>query len=663
MSNTKYATHSRVTIAVNDRSIKTPSARALDISKVFLNPEFYSDGEDLVPRYFADPISFKNGVGSFAYRTHGQSPYMAMNWIAGKGVVLATKLSAPDAIASHVALNIRTLATTVTLYQKNPDGSFALDVDGNKIETGTKDGVFIVPVLEEVPADKISALVARDHGQQLRDTLTALKSVGTTGSYTNNYAAVFKIKGRGKYGNRFGLRFALNGKNEKLIADGRRYAMTVVEKDKTGFAYDITDPVSFTFNYDGRDVKDTKSEFLSEVIKTNSFVNQFDQLVVEVDPDFHDTFAEIATTLGYSATEAENIDWIHGIDKNTKSGYEDILVPVSGEDGFEDVVDLSKNTFFVGGSDGALDPKGTHIVEGSDTPNTPATIKALKEKLLTDFYMGQLVPEITHPYLHRISYVLDAAYPLAVKEAMMHYAVNLRGDVGYKLDTLFTTDPYSSIAFKQTINNSAFSYHGEICYGYGTAIDPMNTKQFPATWTLEAAYQIPAIYSANGKTPRNHAGENNGLVTQMKMAGAPLTDTEMTDLTDAGIGYFETVDYTTIAKMSTRTLYNVEGADYSHLAEARNVEVVLEMLYTGRRILSKYRYDDSVSQEQNDIICKKEIDKNFAKFATSPIVSSMNTEIFRTADDVLNSEARCKVSINFEGFDKTFHLSIEPYRD
>ena len=663
MSNTKYATHSRVTIAVNDRSIKTPSARALDISKVFLNPEFYSDGEDLVPRYFADPISFKNGVGSFAYRTHGQSPYMAMNWIAGKGVVLATKLSAPDAVASHLALNVRTLATTIQLYEKNSDGSFKLDVDNAKIPAGTKDGVFIVPVLEKVPADKIAALVARDHAQQLRQTLTNLKSIATTGSYTNNYAAVFKIKGRGKYGNRFGLRFALNGKNEKLVTDGRRYAMTVVEKDKTGFAYDITDPVSFTFNYDGRDIKNTKSEFLSEVLRTKGFVNQFDQLVAEVDPDFHDTFAALASTLGYNETDAENIDWIHGVDKQTKMGYEDILIPIEGEDGFDDIVDLSKNTFFTGGSDGALDPKGTHDVEGAAVANTPASIKALKEKLLTDFYMGKLVPEITHPYLHRISFVLDAAYPLAVKEAMMHYAVNLRGDVGYKLDTLFASDPYSAIAFKKTISASAFSYHGEICYGYGPAIDPLTNKEFSATWTLEAAYQIPAIYSANGKTPRNHAGEHNGLVTQMEITGPPLTDTEMTDLTDAGIGYFETIDYTTIAKMSTRTLYNVAGAEYSHLAEARNAEVVLEILYTGRRILSKYRYDDTKTQKQNDTICKKEIDKNFAKFANSPIITSMSTEIYRTEDDALNSEARCRVSINFEGFDKTFHLSIEPYRE
>lgn len=132
-----------------------------------------------------------------AYFNHAS--LMAKTINANGNLVMARRLVAPDAEQARVRLSLEVVDSDVTVWERNADGSFQLDQDGNKIDSGnTAPGIRMRWLLQDIAS-------MNDFGQGVKQ---AGSLTDTSGENTSTVFPIrdFAASHIGEYGNNIGFR-------------------------------------------------------------------------------------------------------------------------------------------------------------------------------------------------------------------------------------------------------------------------------------------------------------------------------------------------------------------------------------------------------------------------------------------------------------------------
>ena len=437
-----------------------------------------------------------------------------------------------------------------------------------------------------------------------------------------------QCQGRGQYGNSLRIRFT-NIFRKKTNIDYRHYRLEILDVEEGNNVVETFDGCLYDYAINSR------SMILSDVLDGDiSFSNKVSMVVNE--DAFEKLYDEYASMFGEGEVPVANyrlFDPIFGVDNN-KVAIPNVTIITD-----DLALDRLDGVPLMGGNDGAFE-------NGID----------LESELLEDLYVKAFAGELDRTILSTrrvpVKFMLDAAYPLSVKRAMVELAIKRYSSMVY-LDAGIISTPDEALVFGEDTSdlNYRIVSKGFQCYQIR---DPYNGKKVDVTYTYHLASQLARHIELYGsKTP--FTGEAYAVLTgAVKNSLIPVVDEMDEDLKeklyDLRLNYYEALAENVFARGTQQTAQDLN----SDLSEEHNMWMTLEIKEIAEKETIKRRYNFA---EPEDRQLFSEI-LNERVRAYKDDVRELSVLYDMTAEEEARSVLHCYVEITFKSIAKSSIVEI-----
>lgn len=526
-----------------------------------------------------DALSTVYGEDMLNYRSKYASPAtLIARQAASTGSAIFTKrLVAPDATAARIRIGVEVVADKLVVYQRNADGSFMKDTDGNKIPDGDKtvDGVKMRWIVNH---DK-DAVAPNAFG---KDEVVIGQLTAADGTQSNYYPILDgMVSWRGAEGDNIGVRLE---------------APTALSSNPT--RTDIIERIG-AFLYRIQFVERKSSRTAPTVIRTISGMEQetfaLQEGVIQPDDETDLSFGKVVVD-AYEYNETGNtpifapMDQMHLYQKNiddiVKKLYEseskvnnDLLTDVEFVEGQMNIftgVDyngIPYQTIEVLDADqgGAIfDGTSTfYAIGGSDGDVSWDTFDALAKQQFESF--GNMGEDLEDMAFYPFSIVYDIGYKVDTKKAMAN-VLSLRPDVmiiasthtwkGVELNVDEESSMGAMLRNYYRLHPESVLYNTPACRAavfmqYGESIEAPSLGKVPLT--LEVANKLATYMGASDGVIRGTRIDNNpgNVVTTMRKINKTYRNATVRDRDwENGLNYVQTYNRNSNFFPAWGTIYN-----------------------------------------------------------------------------------------------------------
>ncbi|EDV6067201.1 hypothetical protein AAB97_000108 [Salmonella enterica subsp. enterica] len=526
-----------------------------------------------------DALSTVYGEDMLNYRSKYASPAtLIARQAASTGSAIFTKrLVAPDATAARIRIGVEVVPDKLVVYQRNADGSFMKDTDGNKIPDGDKtvDGVKMRWIVNH---DK-DAVAPNAFG---KDEVVIGQLTATDGTQSNYYPILDGlVSWRGAEGDNIGLRLE---------------APTALSSNPT--RTDIIERIG-AFLYRIQFVERKSSRTAPTVIRTISGMEQetfaLQEDVIQPDDETDLSFGKVVVD-AYEYNETGNtpifapMDQMHlyqkNIDEVVKKLYEseskvnkDLLTDVEFVEGQMNIftgVDyngIPYQTIEVLDADqGGVIFDGTstfYAIDGSDGDVDWDTFDALAKQQFESF--GRMGEDLEDMAFYPFSIVYDIGYKVDTKKAMAN-VLSLRPDVmiiasthtwkGVELNVDEESSMGAMLRNYYRLHPESVLYNTPACRAavfmqYGESIEAPSLGKVPLT--LEVANKLATYMGASDGVIRGTRIDNNpgNVVTTMRKINKTYRNATVRDRDwENGLNYVQTYNRNSNFFPAWGTIYN-----------------------------------------------------------------------------------------------------------
>ncbi|EJN1037443.1 hypothetical protein NPH16_003937 [Salmonella enterica] len=526
-----------------------------------------------------DALSTVYGEDTLNYRSKYASPAtLIARQAASTGSAIFTKrLVAPDATAARIRIGVEVVADKLVVYQRNADGSFMKDTDGNKIPDGDKtvDGVKMRWIVNH---DK-DAVAPNAFG---KDEVVIGQMTAADGTQSNYYPILDgMVSWRGAEGDNIGLRLE---------------APTALSSNPT--RTDIIERIG-AFLYRIQFVERKSSRTAPTVIRTISGMEQetfaLQEGVIQPDDETDLSFGKVVVD-AYEYNETGNtpifapMDQMHlyqkNIDEVVKKLYEseskvnkDLLTDVEFVEGQMNIftgVDyngIPYQTIEVLDADqGGVIFDGTstfYAIDGSDGDVDWDTFDALAKQQFESF--GRMGEDLEDMAFYPFSIVYDIGYKVDTKKAMAN-VLSLRPDVmiiasthtwkGVELNVDEESSMGAMLRNYYRLHPESVLYNTPACRAavfmqYGESIEAPSLGKVPLT--LEVANKLATYMGASDGVIRGTRIDNNpgNVVTTMRKINKTYRNATVRDRDwENGLNYVQTYNRNSNFFPAWGTIYN-----------------------------------------------------------------------------------------------------------
>ena len=434
--------------------------------------------------------------------------------------------------------------------------------------------------------------------------------------------------GRGQYGNALRVRLT-NVFSKKSQIDYRPYRLEVLDVEEGNTVVETFDGCLYDYAINSR------SLLLSDVLDGD--LTYSDRVAMVVNEDaieiLYDEYAKMFADGEVPVANYRLFDPLFGLDNNKNS------IPNVTINSEELAIDRLDGVPLMGGNDGAFE-------NGID----------LESELLEDLYVKAFAGELDRAILSTrripVKFMLDAAYPLAVKKAMVELALSRYSSMVY-LDAGIVSTPDDAIIFGEDTKdlNYRIVSKGFQCYQIR---DPYNGKKVDVTYTYHLANQLARHIDLYGsKTP--FTGEAYAVLTgAVKNSLVPVVDEMDEDLKeqlyDLRLNYYEALAENVFARGTQQTAQDLD----SDLSEEHNMWMTLEIKEIAEKETIKRRYNFA---EPEDRQLFSEILNERVK-AYKDDVRELTVLYDMTAEEEARSVLHCYIEITFKTIAKSSIVEI-----
>ena len=526
-----------------------------------------------------DALSTVYGEDMLNYRSKYASPAtLIARQAASTGSAIFTKrLVAPDATAARIRIGVEVVPDKLVVYQRNADGSFMKDTDGNKIPDGDKtvDGVKMRWIVNH---DK-DAVAPNAFG---KDEVVIGQMTAADGTQSNYYPILDgMVSWRGAGGDNIGVRLE---------------APTALSSNPT--RTDIIERIG-AFLYRIQFVERKSSRTAPTVIRTISGMEQetfaLQEGVIQPDDETDLSFGKVVVD-AYEYNETGNtpifapMDQMHlyqkNIDEVVKKLYEseskvnnDLLTDVEFVEGQMNIftgVDyngIPYQTIEVLDADqgGAIfDGTSTfYAIDGSDGDVDWDTFDALAKQQFESF--GRMGEDLEDMAFYPFSIVYDIGYKVDTKKAMAN-VLSLRPDVmiiasthtwkGVELNVDEESSMGAMLRNYYRLHPESVLYNTPACRAavfmqYGESIEAPSLGKVPLT--LEVANKLATYMGASDGVIRGTRIDNNpgNVVTTMRKINKTYRNATVRDRDwENGLNYVQTYNRNSNFFPAWGTIYN-----------------------------------------------------------------------------------------------------------
>lgn len=526
-----------------------------------------------------DALSTVYGEDMLNYRSKYASPAtLIARQAASTGSAIFTKrLVAPDATAARIRIGVEVVPDKLVVYQRNADGSFMKDTDGNKIPDGDKtvDGVKMRWIVNH---DK-DAVAPNAFG---KDEVVIGQMTAADGTQSNYYPILDgMVSWRGAEGDNIGLRLE---------------APTALSSNPT--RTDIIERIG-AFLYRIQFVERKSSRTAPTVIRTISGMEQetfaLQEGVIQPDDETDLSFGKVVVD-AYEYNETGNtpifapMDQMHlyqkNIDEVVKKLYEseskvnkDLLADVEFVEGQMNIftgVDyngIPYQTIEVLDADqGGVIFDGTstfYAIDGSDGDVNWDTFDALAKQQFESF--GRMGEDLEDMAFYPFSIVYDIGYKVDTKKAMAN-VLSLRPDVmiiasthtwkGVELNVDEESSMGAMLRNYYRLHPESVLYNTPACRAavfmqYGESIEAPSLGKVPLT--LEVANKLATYMGASDGVIRGTRIDNNpgNVVTTMRKINKTYRNATVRDRDwENGLNYVQTYNRNSNFFPAWGTIYN-----------------------------------------------------------------------------------------------------------
>ncbi|MGD7772597.1 hypothetical protein ACQCZE_16810 [Escherichia coli] len=526
-----------------------------------------------------DALSTVYGEDMLNYRSKYASPAtLIARQAASTGSAIFTKrLVAPDATAARIRIGVEVVADKLVVYQRNADGSFMKDTDGNKIPDSDKtvDGVKMRWIVNH---DK-DAIAPNAFG---KDEVVIGQLTAADGTQSNYYPILDgMVSWRGAEGDNIGLRLE---------------APTALSSNPT--RTDIIERIG-AFLYRIQFVERKSSRTAPTVIRTISGMEQetfaLQEGVIQPDDETDLSFGKVVVD-AYEYNETGNtpifapMDQMHlyqkNIDEVVKKLYEseskvnhDLLTDVEFVEGQMNIftgVDyngIPYQTIEVLDADqGGVIFDGTstfYAIDGSDGDVDWDTFDALAKQQFESF--GKMGEDLEDMAFYPFSIVYDIGYKVDTKKAMAN-VLSLRPDVmiiasthtwkGVELNVDEESSMGAMLRNYYRLHPESVLYNTPACRAavfmqYGESIEAPSLGKVPLT--LEVANKLATYMGASDGVIRGTRIDNNpgNVVTTMRKINKTYRNATVRDRDwENGLNYVQTYNRNSNFFPAWGTIYN-----------------------------------------------------------------------------------------------------------
>lgn len=526
-----------------------------------------------------DALSTVYGEDMLNYRSKYASPAtLIARQAASTGSAIFTKrLVAPDATAARIRIGVEVVADKLVVYQRNADGSFMKDTDGNKIPDGDKtvDGVKMRWIVNH---DK-DAVAPNAFG---KDEAVIGQMTAADGTQSKYYPILDgMVSWRGAEGDNIGLRLE---------------APTALSSNPT--RTDIIERIG-AFLYRIQFVERKSSRTAPTVIRTISGMEQetfaLQESVIQPDDETDLSFGKVVVD-AYEYNETGNtpifapMDQMHlyqkNIDEVVKKLYEseskvnkDLLTDVEFVEGQMNIftgVDyngIPYQTIEVLDADqGGVIFDGTstfYAIDGSDGDVDWDTFDALAKQQFESF--GRMGEDLEDMAFYPFSIVYDIGYKVDTKKAMAN-VLSLRPDVmiiasthtwkGVELNVDEESSMGAMLRNYYRLHPESVLYNTPACRAavfmqYGESIEAPSLGKVPLT--LEVANKLATYMGASDGVIRGTRIDNNpgNVVTTMRKINKTYRNATVRDRDwENGLNYVQTYNRNSNFFPAWGTIYN-----------------------------------------------------------------------------------------------------------
>lgn len=580
--------HPHFETTITDNSFVNESTTTGNNSSVLFQPYFSDEGEDNVIKKWTNLKDFLDKNGTPNFKNHGQPIYNLTAWLAG-APVYGVRLMPQNSTYSNMVLS---------LGVKESAGD-----SGTAVTLSTK----------------VKSIADMNDKKEFESEMHSLNTnTQADEEGFENYSFLgFRVKGRGSYGNNYSIRIKSNNSKSKST-EYRCYDFSVFKNNVNGVSTLVEGPFTVSFNPKSSNLSGT-SLFISTIV--NSYSNILECKFNE--DDYNKYIAKLKTVI--KDFDESKFDIIFAKDEEMND-YKDITL-------FEGSVPLDQAS-------------GVSLSSGNNGDLDTATTASERINIMNDLYLkaysGNLVPEVLNKRSYPYDVVLDANYPIHIKNEILNLCKK-RQDCFPFFDTGLSSSysVNSSLNFRKT-DFDADTYLGAL-YGPSKVInDPYGLAPIEVTFTYILATKIPAHDLKTGlQYPL--AGSKYGLVGTANEGELSFNPDEyqQEDLYNAQINYV-TRDYNGMGEIGSQLTLQKK---LSSLSDINNVRSLLKIVRAVENIGSKYKFEFSDDMTLSDF--QSDLDSLATIWTDNRTCTKLKFTVYQTDYDKVNKTARVKVELVF----------------
>jgi|GEM_PF-3019669 len=294
---------------------------------------------------------------------------------------------------------------------------------------------------------------------------------------------------------------------------------------------------------------------------------------------------------------------------------------------------------FANGSDGDLEIDVNNSVRD----------KAIKD-LLIKGYKGLIDPDITNKRVLPFQHVLDANYPVEVKNAMIQLARDIRRDIFAWMDTGFHATPEQAITWKKTQFSPATELAGLFSQDF-VNYDEHTGRDIKVTISYYLANKIPSIAKQYG-LQYPIAGPRRGIIDGYKAISYIPNENHKEEMYRNKINYVESdTRRTKIGSQLTCSEKNTP------LANINNVLTLLDIKRNVEILVEDYQFEFEDIETINAL--SYEVNNYLSKYITNRSCEEISATVEASDYDKLQKILRVKIKIKFNNVIERILISLD----